>query len=370
MKSTFIGALVAAALFSLASCVKDSDGPSTKPYTIPDTYTFSDVNFEDATARVKMLDNINKYLSTAQANMDKVVLDQAKLDNMWVNSGNAFDTTWLNSTGISLAEITSDATVYKGFIDALAALSAQDLTPAADGTEGYVVRNAGKILVNANGLEYVQAVQKGTMGAALFKEGIKLLDEVTAADNNTVVPGEGTAMAHKFDLAFGYFSLPVNYDTTAQFATDNRPKLLFWGNYIRERGTYINAGDVIWKAFRTGRAAIEAKDIVVTNQQIQIIKEYWEKVAAAAAWAYITIPQSQAGNLASQLHALSEGFGFLASLKYRPSTSPLTAAQYDQIVAVLGSSSNLYDLISDPSFTALNQAKAILNTAYGQLQED
>ncbi len=32
----------------------------------------------------------------------------------------------------------------------------------------------------------MQAVQKGTMGAPLFKEGIALLDKVPTADNNTV----------------------------------------------------------------------------------------------------------------------------------------------------------------------------------------
>src|SRR4030095_13291276 len=104
--------------------------------------------------------------------------------------------------------------------------------------------------------------------------------EVPMSDNNTVVPGEGTAMAHKFDLAYGYFSLPVNYDTSAEFATNNRPDLLFWGNYIRERGLYIQAHDIIWKAFRTGRAAIVAKDMPEVNEQVAIIKEYWEKVAA------------------------------------------------------------------------------------------
>ncbi|MBL7699425.1 MAG: DUF4856 domain-containing protein [Chitinophagaceae bacterium] len=370
MKLTFKGTFLFVALFSLISCDKDDDGPNIPQYTIPDSYSFDNVNFEDATARVKMLDNINKYLSTAQANMDKVTLDQTKLDNMWVNSGNAFDTAWLNTTGVSLAEITADAATFKGYIDALAALSAQDLTPAADGTAGYIARNAGKILVSGEGLEYVQAVQKGTMGAALFKEGIALLDEVLASDNNTVVPGEGTEMAHNFDLAYGYFSIPTNYDTTTEFATNNRSKLLFWGNYIRERGGYINAADVIWKAFRTGRAAIEAKDMSTVNSQVGIIKEYWEKVAAAAAWAYVTIPQSQSGNLSSQLHALSEGFGFISALKYRPSTSPLTASQYNQLIEILGPGTNFYDLLSDPSFTQLNAAKAILNTAYGQLQEN
>lgn len=364
------GSILSLALFTFTSCDKDSDGPSITPYTIPSSYTFENVNFTEATAHVKMLDGINKYIGKTQADMDKVPLDQSKVDNMWTNTGNPFDTAWLNTSGFSLSETSSDAPTFKGYLDELVALSAQDLTPAAEGTPGYIARNAGKILVNDKGLEYVQAFQKGNMGASLFKEAMFLLDQVASSDNNTVVPGEGTEMAHTFDLAFGYFSIPLNYDTTAEFAQNNRSDLLFWGNYIRERGLYIQAHDIIWKAFRTGRAAIEAKDISTVNSQVAIIKEYWEKLAAAAAWSYVTIPQSTAGNVASQFHALSEGFGFIAALKYRPSTSKLTDAQYQQLVSILGPDSNLYDLIADPAYTQLNAAKEILRTAYGQLQAE
>jgi Domain of unknown function (DUF4856) len=370
MKHFVVGTSLCLALFSFISCDKDSDGPSITPYNVPTTYSFENVDYQTATAAVKMLDGLNKYLSTTQANTNKVPLDQSKVDDLWHNTGNPFDTSWLNTSGVSLAEVTSDANNFKADIDALVALSAQDLTPAANGSAGYIARNTGKILVSDKGVEYIQTLQKGMMGAALFKEGMKLLDEVASADNNTVIPGEGTAMEHTFDLAFGYFSLPANYDTTAEFAQNNRSGLLFWGNYIRERGLYINAHDILWKAFRTGRAAIKAKDISTVNKQVDIIKEYWEKLAAAAAWAYITIPQAQAGNLASQFHALSEGYGFITALKYRSPSSKLTDAQHQQLVQILGPDANLYDLVSDPSFTQLNAAKEILMSAYGQLQAD
>ena len=371
MKHLLSASVLALALFTLSSCDKDSDGPTgIAPYTVPSSYTFENVDFTQSTAHVKMLEGINSYIRTTQSNMDKVPLDQSKIDNMWTNTGNPFDSTWLNTTGTSLSEVTEDATTFKGYLDALVTLSAKDLTPAVEGSEGYIARNAGKILVSTNGVEYAQAFQKGTMGAALFREAMDLLDEVPSSDNKTVVAGQGTEMAHKFDLAFGYLSLPSNYDTTAEFAENNESKLVFWGDYIRERGLYIQANDVLWKAFRTGRAAIDAKDIVEVNNQVAIIKEYWEKLAAAAAWAYVIIPQSQAGNLASQFHALSEGAGFVAALKYRSSASKLTDAQYQQLLAIIGPSANLYDLVNDPSFTQLNAAKEILRTAYGQLQAD
>jgi len=369
MKKIFFPVL-AIAVFTLNACKKDNNGPVVEPYTVPETYSFQNVDYKEATARVRMLDGINKYASKTQSSMDKVTLDQTKVDNMWTNSNSPFDTAWLNTSGVSISEKTADPDTYKGYLDELVAASAQDLTPAANGTAGYIARNSGKILVNANGLEFVQAIQKGTMGAALFKEATLLLDQVPGSDNTKNIEGTGTAMAHNFDLAFGYFSVPENYDTTTAFATENKPVLLFWGNYIRERGLYINAHEILWKAFRTGRAAIAANDTKVVTEQVDIIKEYWEKVAAAAAWAYITAPQSQSGNLASQFHGLSEGFGFVSSLKYRPSSSSLTAENYTKLTAILGPEANFYDLVNDASFTKLNEAKDILRAAYGQLQAE
>jgi hypothetical protein len=371
MKQQFLSvALIAGSLLVLTSCNKDDNEPTIVPYTVPETYNFDNVEYQEATARVKMLDGLNKYVSTTQSNMNKVVLDQSKANALWTNSGNPFDTTWLNSTGVNIAEKTADAAIYKGYVDALVTLSVQELTPAANSAAGYIARNAGKIMVNDKGLEYVQAIQKGTMGAMLFNEAISILETVPTSDNVASIEGKGTAMAHNFDLAFGYFSVPVNYDTTAAFATANRPSLQFWGNYIRERGLYINAHYHLWKAFRTGRAAIQAKDYNVVKQQVDIIKEYWEKVAAASAWAYITAPQSQSGNLASQFHGLSEGYGFIAALKYRPANSKLTAPNYQKLVEILGPTANLYDLVADPAFTKLKEAKEILKSAYGQLQAD
>ncbi len=40
-----------------------------------------------------------------------------------------------------------------------------------------------------------------------------------------------------------------------------------WGGYLYERGRYIQAGHNLFKAFRTGRAAIVAKDIKVVKAQ-------------------------------------------------------------------------------------------------------
>ncbi|HMF73108.1 MAG TPA: DUF4856 domain-containing protein, partial [Flavitalea sp.] len=195
MKKIFVPVL-ALAVFTLNACKKDNNGPAVEPYTVPETYNFQNVDYKEATARVRMLDGINKYMSTTQSSMDKVTLDQTKVDNMWTNSNSPFDTAWLNTSGVNISEKTADAATYKGYLDGLVAASAKDLTPAANGTPGYIARSSGKILVNDNGLEFVQAVQKGTMGAALFKEAMVLLDQVPGSDNTKNIEETGTAMAH------------------------------------------------------------------------------------------------------------------------------------------------------------------------------
>ncbi len=73
-------------------------------------------------------------------------------------------------------------------------------------------------------------------------------------------------MAHNFDLVFGYSRLLILIPQHSLPPTG--PLCYSWGNYIRERGFYIKVlDDIIWKAFRTGRAAIVAKNYKAVNEQ-------------------------------------------------------------------------------------------------------
>jgi hypothetical protein len=139
---------------------------------------------------------------------------------------------------------------------------------------------------------------------------------------------------------------------------------MLWGGYLAERGKPIQAGGILFEAFRKGRAAIGAKDYPVRDQQVKIIQETWERLAGAAALAYVTIPQASAsvGNLGTQFHALSEGYGFVLALKYRPANSKLTDANYQKLLAVLNT--NFYTLVNEANFAKLKEAEAILKTTY------
>jgi hypothetical protein len=143
----------------------------------------------------------------------------------------------------------------------------------------------------------------------------------------------------------------------------NRP--LLWGGYLAERGKPIQAGGKLFEAFRKGRAAIAAKDYAVRDAAIKTIQDTWEELAAIAALNYVTVPQSSSsiGNLGTQFHALSEGYGFILALKYRSASSKLTDANYQRLVQII--STNFYTLVDEPNFAKLNEAKTILQTTYG-----
>ena len=180
-----------------------------------------------------------------------------------------------------------------------------------------------------------------------------------------MTPGQGTAMQHDWDLAFGYLGIAKDYDSSKAYANTDPKRPLALGGYLKERGQYIKAGGIVYEAFLKGRAAIGAKDYSTRDQAIATIKNILEKLIAAAAYTYVTIPQST-NDLASKFHALSEGYGFILALKYRPANSKLTSTDYQTLLNIL--QTNFYELAADANNTKLKNAQTILTTAYGQLQ--
>jgi hypothetical protein len=353
----FIGLLVG--LIFLTSCDKDDDVNQIKAYEVPITYDFTGADYSSSTTRIKMAVELNSFLGSATS----AILSQATADNLFNNTNAPFANASLNTSGINLAEKTADASVFKGFVDQHVAYSSANTTPATNGTAGFIPRGSGKILVGPQGLEYNQAVAKGMMGSLFFKEAMAILS--TIANENNITTTEGvTAMQRRWDEAFGYLGIPADYDTAKVYANTDADRPLLWGGYLAERGKPIKAGGTLFEAFRKGRAAIGAKDYVVRDQQIKIIEETWEKLAAIAALSYVTIPQasSSIGNLGTQFHALSEGYGFILSLKYRPTRSKLTEADYQKLAGIL--TTNFYTLVNEPGFAKLKEAETILKTTY------
>jgi hypothetical protein len=347
----FCGALM------LSSCKKDE--PAIPQYEVPATYTFAGVDLNPSLNRIKMGMELNAYLGTGAT----TVLDQTRANQLFNNTGAPFANADLNTSGLSLAEKTADITQFQNYINQHVTYSNANATPAADGTAGFITRGSGRILVGPQGLEYNQAFAKGTMGSIFYKEAMAILAGIANTDNGTVING-ATAMQRKWDEAFGYLGIPADYDSSKVYPSTDAVRPLLWGGYLAERGRPIKAGGILFEAFRKGRAAIGEKDYAVRDQQVKIIQETWERLAGAAVLAYVTIPQASAsvGNLGTQFHALSEGYGFVLALKYRPAGSKLTDANYQKLLSILNT--NFYTLVNEANFAKLKEAEAILKTTY------
>ncbi|MFD0764342.1 DUF4856 domain-containing protein [Mucilaginibacter lutimaris] len=358
--------LTAAILFT-TSCSKDKDvvTPPTDevvtPYDVPATYNFANADYLKASQRVKMGAELNSYLGTA----NNTVITAAKANDYFDNKNNVFTTdASLNTSGVTLAEKTADAAYFRGHFATQATNSQSNTTPAADGTAGIIVVGTTKRLVGPTGLESNQAVAKGMMGALFYKEAVNLLTNIPNDDNKTVTNGTTLAQRH-WDEAFGNLGVPVDYDPNKTYVNTDPNRPLLWGGYLAERGKDILAGKTIFDAFLKGRAALGGHDKVVVAAQIKLILDKWEQLNAAAALEYSTIPTRSVnvGNLATQLHALSEGSGFIYSLQYRGTNSKLSATDYATLKAIFAT--NFYTLINEPGFAKLVQAQTILKATYG-----
>lgn len=354
------------ALLALASCSKDNDVVVDQPdpilpYTVPTTYNFTGADFLKSYQRVKMGAELNSYLGTA----NNATITATKANDYFNNTNAPFTTdATLNTSGVTLAEKTTDMDFFKGHFTTQATNSLSNTTPATNGTAGIVTSGTTKRLIGATGLESNQAVAKGMMGALYFKEAMTILTNIPNEDNKTVTNGL-TAMQRKWDEAFGNLGVPVDYDPTKTYPNTDPARPLLWGGYLAERGTAIEAGKIIFNAFLKGRAAIAGNDYVVVKEQIAIIQDKWEQLDAAAALEYSTIPTRSVnvGNAATQFHALSEGYGFVYSLRYRSNRSKLSAADYETLKSIFAT--NFYTLVGEAGFTKLTQAQTILKTTYG-----
>jgi hypothetical protein len=368
IKHLFLAAMAVTSITSVISCKDDDKDIVIPPYDVPATYSFTNVEYKESAARISMWVGFTGILGKGNNRQ----LSQDTVNNLWNNTGNSFTAETaagipytfdvLNGlTTYNLAGKTTDAAIFKAYADSAVKVSQFYATLASRGVAGKI----GTRIFNYTGLEFNQAVAKGLMGSFSLSNVISIFDKISKDDNTTVVEGQGTAMQHNWDLAFGYVGIPKDYDTAKAYTSAIVDRPFGLGGYFAERGKFIQAGGRVFEAFRKGRAAIAVKDYAVRDAAIATIEEYIEKTLAAAAYNYITAPQTQA-ELSSKFHGLSEGYGFVKALKYRPANSKLTAANYQTLLDIMNT--DFYVLADDASNTKLKQAQSILTTAYGQLQ--
>ena len=349
MKSTVLLTL-ALGLLTFSSCKKDTTeedttSDTTPSYTVPETYSFgSNANYTLATAHINMAKELVGYVRSAHNVTNNIVLDVNKMKGMFMNTAGSFTDVTLANVALSLNSKMSDAyglkTAFDGLLSEIATVSS-NTTAAQDGTAGKLVgsNSAGTQsawLVDKNGFEYKELVEKGIMGAVFYAEAMKLLKDIESFDNSTIVAGEGTAMEHAWDLAFGYFGVPSSFPTSTT-------GLSYWGNYCNSVNTAIGSNALMMNAFLKGRAAITGKDLSTMREARNTLVANWEKFAAAKLVNYLKGAKTNFALDGQRIHNLSEAIGFIRGFRYN-SSKIITDAQIDQQLQLLGT--NLYTITS------------------------
>jgi hypothetical protein len=253
--------------------------------------------------------------------------------NMFTNTNAPFANAEYNTSGLQIADqcIPLLQTDIPNFIDSVVMVS-KSTQPASRGVAGIGASSVTATSLypqTAEGMNYVQIYKKSIMGGLICYEIVNnYMANATSSslDNTTVVAGQGTAMEHNWDLAFGYWGVPIDFPT-------NKTGAVYWGSYTTQIDSGFHANAILMGAFLKGRAAISNKDMVTAQAQATLIMQTFERMTGAAALQEINEIKEALTDNVKRNSALSECYGFVHSLKYNPKRK-ITDAQIDAILAL------------------------------------
>lgn len=353
MKARIAGMIVALAASTLVGCKEDPiETEPDKTVVVPSTYSFSNVNFSGQTERLDQLQELVAYIETA--NTPGVAIDAQTMRDMFANTdGNGGGNFSFSSTK-DLKSKCFELSVarYEQIFDE-AAIGSQSTQAASNGVAG-VMFNADSTasrLYDANGFEYAELIEKGLMGAVFYYQAttIYMGDSKMDVDNTDVTEGEGTAMQHHWDEAYGYFGASVDFPNTTDDAR-------FWAKYAVSRDGALNSIEELGTALRKGRAAIGKGNYEVRDEAINEARAAWEKLCAGLAIHYLNSAITKIGNDYDRNHALSEGVAFIDNLLYNEART-ITQAEIDEVKAKIGD--NFYEVTESDLTAARDQLATI-----------
>lgn len=343
MKKTILFASLV--LIAVTSCKKDTmpepiqePTPTEPAYTVPTTYTFPIVNYSGQTTRLLMLNEMVNYMKTGR--VPNTLLSAATLKNMFSNTASPFANAALNTSGKQLENkfFSLDVNLVKSYMDSIEAASTNSLNIVVSTTDP-----TRKYLLNVNGMDYTEMIEKLTMGAVFYYQTmetyISSFGVGNSVDNTSIVTGEGTAMEHHWDEGFGYMGVPTDFPT-------NTTGIIFWGEYLNDvGGGVLGNKTTLMNAFLKGRAAITNKDYTTRDEQINVIQTEFERLAVACAIHELNEAKVNFSDDAIRNHVLSEAKGFIMSLKYKTNKA-ITLTQIDAAINTLGTNHNTITLIA------------------------
>ena len=238
------------------------------------------------------------------------------------------------------------------------------------GVAGQIGDGTSVRYVNAQGLEYNQAVAKSLIGALMIDQicnnylSLDLLNNVEL-DNDMVITDMSnayTAMEHFWDEAYGYlfgFSADPS-NPLASLGDDN-----FLNKYLARVDNDSDFSGIaveIFDAFRIGRAAIVAHNYELRDSQASIIKERLAELVAIRAVYYLQQGKVALGNkdFGGAFHDLSEGLGFVYSLRFirdaESNDTYFTSSEVDSFMTSLTTGNGFWDIAAS---TLDNMSEAI-----------
>jgi hypothetical protein len=322
--------------FVTISCSSNEEEITTE-IIIPSNYEFlrdgvSTVSFSGQTTRLKQVDEI--YLA-----LNSNSYTEAQLDEMFTD-GAGFTHATLNGTGKNVRGKTSagcaaGSSATQAQFDEQIADFANNVVPAwsndaSAGVAGKLTDATRSIHVNAKGHEIDQTFVKGLIGGMGVDQIVNnylqpcQLDSGSRTDDNTngILSGDKnyTDMEHKWDEAFGYLYGQEEDAKRADLGSSPTGNGTTLNKYFKKVNDSNQPGiaEIVYNAFKKGRAAIVAGDYTVRDAQANIIKINLSKVVGYKAVDYLNgyMDKMGAGNTADAFHALSEGYGFVMSLQF------------------------------------------------------
>ncbi|SDY80137.1 DUF4856 domain-containing protein [Hymenobacter psychrophilus] len=344
---TDVSALTASSKYT--ESFKDASGQST-------------VDLTASNQRLDMFSEFNSYMALVAVTPPTAptTLDVTKLRGYYANTGGYFTGAGLNSSGLSLRTATAasfpatKAEEVRTYLDQqltkLATASQSVNQVATPGSAGRL----GRYLVDGQGIEVNQVIQKALIGAMLLDQidNVLLSDDALKANNSKLVEGKPySELEHNWDLAYGFMT------NNAILTTDINatPRERFLAGYLNEKNP--TASPAVYMAFLKGRAAIVNNDAAGVKTQAELIRTELEKTIALSAVSYLSNWKA-APALDTKAHALGEGLGFIYSLRFCTKYGA-DAAFSDKLLADLTSGTNgTWSLTNAQADAAINAIRA------------
>ncbi len=351
MKKYIYSTLIACSTLLLTSCGEEDD--ATPQLDIPDEYVSEnyDANVTAENTVISELSDMTGAANEAEANAQSSPVSPipypSTLESVTLSTYSSLVEDWL-------IELVKSANDDDGF------QNPGDGTPA-DGEEGGLL---GTRLLDENGLELKQMVQKGSFGAALYNHALTVINGDLS--NSSAI--DKLVEIHGTDPSF-------NPNETTAAATYSRRR----SNQTTQTGAFYD----IRNALITAKAAIEAGS-AFNEERDQALADYllaWEKSNFATVIYYCNATKvllqevgDDPAKLGDAMHAYAEGVGFAHGFKGL-SNKLITDQQIDDVLELLlapeGETPESYRFLNEASLIAnFDQIVDDLQDIYGFSDEE